>query len=209
MLAEWLPNLLAGWGIQLLGVLSPGPGVALILTVATTRGRGPAITTCLGIGTGAVCLAFAAIIGLGALVAQLAWAMTAVKLAGAAYLTWLAWKAFGRAVAPPPPPAAAFRQPATRGVALAGLAMQLTNPKAILYWLAAVAVANFAAAPWPVIALFLLGAFLNSFLGHGAWAVALSSRAFTALYARGRRWIEATLGGFFAFTAFKLATTRI
>ena len=54
MLADWLPNLLAGWAVQLLGVLSPGPGVALILTVATTRGRVPALTSCLGIASGAV-----------------------------------------------------------------------------------------------------------------------------------------------------------
>ncbi|SHG70457.1 LysE family translocator [Marivita hallyeonensis] len=212
MLAEWLPNLLAGWAVQLLGVLSPGPGVALILTVATTQGRTAAITTCFGIATGAVCLVAAAVIGLGALVAEVAWAMTAIKLMGAAYLSWLAWNAFGRAVSPPPPPSASFSGLADRragAIALGGFAMQVTNPKAIMYWLAAVAVANFAAAPWPIILIFILGGFVNSFVGHGAWAVALSSRPFTALYARGRRWVEATLGVFFAFTAYKLATTRI
>ena len=87
--------------------------------------------------------------------------------------------------------------------------MQMTNPKAIMYWLAAVAVANFTSAPWPILLLFIAGAFVNSFFGHGAWALALSSRPFTALYAQARRWIEATLGVFFAFTAYKLATTRI
>ncbi|MCK0150012.1 LysE family translocator [Marivita sp. S6314] len=212
MLAEWLPNLLAGWAVQLLGVVSPGPGVALILTVATTQGRAAAVTTCFGIGAGAVCLSTLAVIGLGAVVANVVWAMTAVKLVGAAYLGWLAWKAFGRAVSPPPPPVATPTGVLNRragAVALAGFAMQITNPKAIMYWLAAVAVANFAAAPWPIIALFVLGAFVNSVIGHGAWAIALSSRPFTALYARGRTWVEATLGVFFAFTAFKLATTRI
>ena len=206
MLADWLPNLLAGWAVQLLGVLSPGPGVALILTVATTRGRVPALTSCLGIASGAVLLALLAVVGLGAVMSEVAWGMTAVKLAGAAYLAWLAVKAFGRAIAPPPPPLASAG--VDRGAALAGFLMQITNPKAIVYWLAAVAVADFAAAPLPILGLFLLGAFANSFLGHGAWAIALSSRPFVGLYARGRRWVEATLGAFFAFTAFTLATSR-
>lgn len=212
LLAEWLPNLLAGWAVQLLGVLSPGPGVALILTVATTQGRAAAVTTCFGIGMGAICLSTLAVIGLGALVAEIAWAMTVIKLMGAAYLTWLAWNAFGRSLAPPPPPTASFQDLSNQragAIALGGFAMQMTNPKAIMYWLAAVAVANFTAAPWPITLLFVAGAFLNSFVGHGTWALALSSRPFTRLYAKGRRWIEATLGVFFAFTAFKLATTRI
>lgn len=207
MIAEWLPNLLVGWGVQLLGVLSPGPGVALILTVATTRGRIPALTTCLGIATGAIILASIGVLGLAALLADIAWAMTLVKLMGAAFLTWLAWKSFGRMMQPGELPDAA-RPPSARGTILAGLAMQLTNPKAIIYWIAAAAVAGLEAAPWPVIAVFLIGAGINSFFGHGAWAIALSSRPFVALYRNARRWVEGTLGVFFAFAAFKLATSR-
>nr|WP_255670645.1 LysE family translocator [Cognatishimia sp. F0-27] len=208
-MADWIPNLLAGWAVQLLGVLSPGPGVALILTVATTKGRAPAIVTCFGIGAGAVCLSTAALVGLGTLVAEIAWAMMAVKVAGAGYLAWLSWKAFERAKTPPPAPVVSPAKRRRGGAALAGFAMQITNPKAIVYWLAAVAMANMTAAPLPVLAFFVLGAFAISFLGHGTWALALSSRPFIALYGRARRWIDAALSAFFAFTAYKLLTTRI
>ncbi|XDA97754.1 hypothetical protein AB1M95_16820 [Sulfitobacter sp. LCG007] len=37
-----LPNLLFARSIQLTGVMSPGPGVAFILGIATARGRAPA-----------------------------------------------------------------------------------------------------------------------------------------------------------------------
>ena len=207
MIGEWLPNLLTGWGVQLLGVLSPGPGVALILTVATTRGRAPALATCLGIAFGAVLLALIAVLGLAALLADIAWAMTAVRLAGAAFLLWLAWKSLGRMMTPGELPRARATT-RTKNAAAAGFAMQMTNPKAILYWIAAAAVAGLEAAPLPILALFLAGAFFNSFAGHGAWAVALSSRPFLGLYAGARRWIEGVLGAFFAFAAFKLATAR-
>lgn len=209
MIETWLPNLLVGWGVQLLGVLSPGPGVALILTMATTRGRTAAVTTCLGIAAGAVILASAGVLGLAALLADIAWAMIAVKLAGAAFLAWLAWKSFGKMVRPTAMPDASTMTGPSGGAVGAGLAMQLTNPKAILYWIAAAAVAGLETAPMPIIAIFLAGACANSFLGHGAWAVALSSRPFLKLYAVARRWIEGALGAFFAFAAFKLATSRI
>lgn len=208
MIEDWLPNLLVGWGVQLLGVLSPGPGVALILTMATTRGRTSAITTCLGIATGAVILAIIGVMGLAALLADIAWAMMIVKLAGSAFLAWLAWKSFGKMMKPAGLPTSGADRPVAGGAILAGLAMQLTNPKAIIYWIAAAAIAGLEAAPPAVIAIFLVGAFVNSFVGHGLWAVALSSRVFLALYARARRWIEGALGTFFAFAAFKLATSR-
>ncbi len=207
MIETWLPNLLVGWGVQLLGVMSPGPGVALILTMATTRGRSAAITTCLGIATGAVLLASAGVLGLAAILADIAWAMMVVKLAGAAFLTWLAWKSFGKALSTSRPVMESGS--GVKGGAIAtGLAMQLTNPKAILYWIAAAAVAGLETAPWPIIAIFLAGAFVNSFLGHGLWAVALSSQAFLSVYTKARRWVEGALGVFFAFAAFKLATSR-
>ena len=208
MIETWLPNLLVGWGVQWLGVLSPGPGVALILAVATTRGRTAALTTCLGIAFGAFSLAFISVIGLATLLADIAWAMTAVKLAGAAFLTWLAWKSFGRALQPGELRAPAPASGTGRKTAIAGYMMQMSNPKAIIYWIAAAALAGLEAAPWPIIMLFLAGGFINSFLGHGLWAVALSSRPFLSLYRAARRWVEGTLGVFFAFTAFKLATSR-
>ena len=207
MILEWLPNLAIAWGVQLTGVLSPGPGVALILSIATTRGRAASIRACIGIACGAFLLALATVIGLAAVWANAAFVMTAIKFAGAAYLAYLAYGAFRRAAAPPPPPTAKPQVSAGTDVAL-GFVMQLSNPKAIAYWIAVVALSEIALAPLPIIALFLLCGFLISFLGHGAWGVALSSAPFRALYAGARRWVEGALGVFFAFAAYKLATSR-
>ena len=207
MIAEWFPHLLAGWGVQLIGVLSPGPGVALILSVATTSGRGASILTCAGIAAGSTVLALGTILGLGLLLTEIAWGMTAVKIIGAAYLAWLATKSFKKALTPSYAPVITESIAAGRS-AFAGFAMQITNPKAIIYWLAAIALAGLSAAPWTIVALFLLGSTANSFFGHGIWAMALSSRPFIAVYARARRSIDALLGTFFAFVAFKLATSE-
>ena len=136
---------------------------------------------------------------LAALLADIAFAMLVVKIIGAAFLAWLAWKSFGKMLTPGAALPTAPAERAAGGTVAVGLAMQLTNPKAILYWIAAAAVAGLETAPWPIIAIFLVGACVNSFLGHGLWAVALSSRMFLRLYAQARRWIEGALGAFFAF----------
>lgn len=207
MITEWLPNLLIAWGVQVTGVLSPGPGVALILGIATSRGRAPALRACIGIACGAIVLSVATVMGLAVIWAEAAFVMTAIKIFGAAYLAWLAYGAFRRALSPPPPPTAATKTAHGRDIAV-GFAMQMSNPKAIAYWIATVALSEIALAPLPVIIFWVGTAFLISFLGHGLWAVALSSAPFRTLYARARRWVEGALGAFFTFAAFKLATER-
>lgn len=89
---------------------------------------------------------------------------------------------------------------------LAGYLLQVTNPKTIAFWLAIASIGATDGAGADVIALFIMGAFLISFMCHGAWAVALSTKLIRAGYAYARRNIEATLGVFFSFAAYKLAT---
>ncbi len=206
-LSEHLPQLLLGWSIQWMGVLSPGPGVALIMAVATSRGRGPAVMTCLGIGMGAVVLSIATVLGIAALFSQMADLMMIVRFIGAAYLLYLAYKSFRTAILLPPLNLQAA--PVSRHrTAAAGFFMQISNPKAIFFWLAVAAAGGVGNAPLPIIVLFVTGAFFNSFVGHSAYALLLSSAPFRAGYVRARRWVEGTLGIFFTLFAFKLATDR-
>ncbi len=209
MIIDYLPHLLLAWSVQLTGVLSPGPGVALILGVATAQGRAPALLTSLGIACGAVVLAIATVIGLAAVFARASELMTIVRLVGAAYLAWLAWMSFRKALAPPPPPKAMVlaRASALR-YGLRGFLLQISNPKAIFFWLAIAALGSLDGAPLPVLAVFVLGAFVNSLAGHGGYALILSSAPVRRGYLRARRWIEAALGSFFAFASYRLATSE-
>ncbi|SLN15151.1 Homoserine/homoserine lactone efflux protein [Roseivivax jejudonensis] len=205
-----LPHLLLAWGIQATGVLSPGPGVALILGVAMAEGRRPALLTCLGIGAGALLLAVLTALGLAGLLAGTREAMIAVRWIGAAYLAWLAIGAFRKAAAPAAPVAArpvARRTPLRRIVG--GFVFQIGNPKAILFWLAVAAVGGLDTVSPAALLIFLAGAFAISAGGHGLWALILSSGPARAVYARARRGIEATLGFVFALTAIRLATTKV
>lgn len=208
-LMPWLPGFGAAYAILVVAVASPGPGVALLLGLALSRGRAPALAGALGIAIGAAGLAIATTQGLGLLMERVAWLSTAIRFAGAAYLMWLAIKAWKRALTPP---AVAIASPAGAGGLrrsfVTGLAMQLTNPKAIVFWLAISAVGATRDAPAGVIALFIAGAFAISLIGHAAYAVFLSSRPFRLAYDRARRWIEAGIGIVLAGFAFRMATEK-
>ena len=77
------------------------------------------------------------------------------------------------------------------------------------FWLAVAGVGGVGDAPLPVIALFVAGAFVNSFAGHGGYALLLSAAPIRRFYARAHRWIEGALGCFFWFASVKLATAKM
>ncbi len=204
----FLPQLLLAWSIQAMAVLSPGPAVALILGVAASQGHPAAMAVVAGITGSALIWSTITALGLAALFAQFADLVLAVRIIGAVYMAWLAYRAFKTAVAPPD---LNIEAQARRGFgrnALAGFFMQVSNPKAIFFWLAIAAVGGVGESPGQVIALFVAGALVITFTGHGAYALILSSTPVRRAYFSARRWVEGTLGVFFAYFAFRLATER-
>lgn len=86
--------------------------------------------------------------------------------------------------------------------------MQISNHKAIIFWLAIAALGSLEGAPLPVLVVFVAGAFINSLAGHGGYALLLSSGPVRRGYLRARGWIEGALGTFFAFASYKLLTAE-
>ncbi|RVT87129.1 LysE family translocator [Rhodobacteraceae bacterium CCMM004] len=203
-----LPAFAAAYAILFVAASSPGPAVALLLGIGTTQGRTAALTASAGIATGSVAINLATLAGVGLLLSQAAWAMQILRLIGAAYLAWLAWSAFRKAVAPPTVVAAQVARMTLPRLFATGLLLQITNPKAIVFWLAIAAIGATQGGGPAVVAAFVVGAFAISFLCHGAWAVLLSSSPVRRGYARARRWVEAGLGTLFAGFALRLATDR-
>jgi threonine/homoserine/homoserine lactone efflux protein len=114
-------------------VASPGPGVVMTLTNGLRFGWRGAIGGILGIAAGVFAVASLSATGAGVILATSARAFSVLKLLGAAYLVFLGvrlWRA----------PAirldAADAHPATFGRRFAeGLSLQLTNPKALVFFL--------------------------------------------------------------------------
>ncbi|HXM32402.1 MAG TPA: LysE family translocator, partial [Chthoniobacterales bacterium] len=98
--------------------LTPGPDTVYILGRSIAQGRRAGVASALGICVGSIFHTGAAALGLSAFLATSAWAFTAVKLAGAAYLIFLGVRALVQRRQNTPVPAefkantaaAAFRQ---------------------------------------------------------------------------------------------------
>ena len=207
LIQNW-PNLLLAFSIMSVGMFSPGPNILAVMGTSMSAGRASGSSLALGIGIGSGLWAFLTVLGFSALIAQFAYALTALKLFGAAYLLYLAYKAFKSAATTKEIAAIEAEATSRKTLFLRGLTIQMTNPKAALAWIATVALGIGPEAPFIVCVALIVGALVISIGGHMLYATLFSTQAVVRTYARIRRGIDATLGLFFCFASFKLLTTR-
>ena len=121
-------------GLVLFAVVSPGPAVLMSAQTGLTEGFRTGALLALGIATGAVFWALAAMFGLHLIFDAAPSLLWALKIGGAAYLLWLGWHLWRDAKTPfiaddtrpvPRSPSAAYRL---------GLWTNLSNPKAVVIY---------------------------------------------------------------------------
>jgi threonine/homoserine/homoserine lactone efflux protein len=128
------PALAAGYLVAcLLLAATPGADMALFLSRTLSGGRRQGFAAQAGANAGLVVHTCAAALGLSALLAASAEAYQAVKIAGAIYLLWLAWSALRRGTALKLK-AEGSGSGGVRGAFGAGLLINLTNPKIVLFF---------------------------------------------------------------------------
>lgn len=125
----------AFFGVAVLLALAPGPDNIFVLMQSAMWGRRAGLLVVLGLCTGVLLHTAAVALGLAAVLAATPAAFAALKLAGAAYLLWLAWQAARAPAGHAPGGASGSRLP---GGALyrRGVIMSSTNPKVLLFFLA-------------------------------------------------------------------------
>lgn len=165
-------------------VLNATPGVDMMLALGSTLKHGVRAgwMTSVGIALGCGVHTLVAAFGLAALLAASAAAFSVLKLAGAAYLVWLAIGMFREAAARPAAGSAAAEAADTGWAALRrGILTNALNPKVALFFLALLPQFIDADAPHKTLA----------FLFLGAWVIVqglLFLFAFVLLVAPLRRW---------------------
>lgn len=206
----YLPGIILAHAAFLLGMMSPGPNILSVMGTSMSVDRASGIALALGIGTGTFFWSILTVLGLSALLAAYASALIIIKTVGGLYLLWLAFKAFRSAASSHDLEAKAIsggkRQPL--GYYLRGLIIQMTNPKAALTWIAIVSLGLQPQAPVWVGVTIIMGTTFLSMVLHCTYAIAFSTPVMLRLYSRARRWIQGTLGAFFAFAGIKLLTSR-
>lgn len=117
-------------GTLSVAILSPGPGIIAVSQTAFAMGRARALPYGWGLALGASAWCFASLFGLTVLFRLAPWTFMALKLLGGAYLIWIAWKMWAHAADPLPDPAESRWGTGF----LAGMALNLSNPKPALFY---------------------------------------------------------------------------
>lgn len=207
---EMLFALLPVYAAYLLGTASPGPSNMAIMGVAMSQGRIPALMLAAGVIGGSLCWALLVATGLSTLLLAWAQAVTVIKIVGGIYLLWLAFKA-ARSAAQSKPLAnsAAVAMPLSyRALYRRGLLLHLSNPKAIMVWMAIMSLGIHPdASPW-LLPLIVGGCALLGIGVFSSYALLFSTQVMSRGYQKCRRGIEGVFALFFTAAGLKLLFSR-
>ena len=133
-----MPQLTSLLGFALLSfgmVLTPGPNMIYLISRSITQGSAAGIVSLGGVTLGTVFYLLCAAFGITALLFAVPFAYDALRLAGAAYLLWLAWQALkpnGRS----PFQVRKLKVDSPRKLFAMGFVTNLLNPKMAMLYLA-------------------------------------------------------------------------
>jgi len=200
------PEVLLAYGTYLVIVASPGPSNLAIMSIAMSEGRRAALTFAAGVICGSMFWATMACIGLSAVLMSYMGLMKGIKLAGGLYLLWLGYKsARSSMIKVIPTQIKAVGGPSSwRRLYLRGVGMHMTNPKAVLAWVAIVSLGvPQGTGPAHVIA-FVPGCLFIAMTVFGGYAILFSTSGARRIYAKLRRSLEAVLAAVFVMSGGKL-----
>jgi len=201
--------------VQIVALVTPGPDFFFVSQLAASRSRREALAGVVGIALGVAVWAALALLGLQLLLHRLAWLERGIAILGGAYLCWMglrmlraAWRAPSKAEAEAAAPVVDVRG-SSPGRALArGLATNLANPKAAVYFAsifsAFVGEGTDAATRWGLWAMVTAETVLWFGLVAGIFALPAMRRA----YVRAGRWIDGGAGVVFTLFGLHLVFAR-
>ena len=205
IVAAW-PNIVLAWAALFLVAVSPGPSVMAIMGVSMARGRRAGFMFTAGCMTGATTWAVLAGLGLSVWLTSYANGIMILKIFGGLYLLWIAFKSLKSALTSNKELTNQFEMDGKKNLYARGLALHLTNPKAILSWAAVITLSQNQSGSVPVLLFTLLGCLMITFSIHFTYAALFASKVAMVTYAKARRWIEGLLGAVFGYAGLRLLT---
>ncbi len=188
-----------------MGAVSPGPSFLLVAQTSIARSRRSGLAAALGMGAGGAIFGTLALLGLQALLAQVAWLYLGLKLLGGVYLVYLAVRLWRGAEEP----LAILDQSDTRasvlrGSFLLGFSTQLSNPKtAVVYGSVFAAFLPLSLPAWVFVVLPLM-----IFATEAGWyvvvALAFSANKPRAAYLRSKKLADRAAGTVMGLLGVKL-----
>lgn len=202
-------NLILILGAALVATASPGPATLAIAGTAMQQGRAPGLALATGVTTGSFIWSVSAAFGLAALMLANAWAFELVRYAGAGYLMYLAFRSARSALRPGAAKIISADTPVLHIAFGKGLALHLTNPKAILFFGSLYAIGLPPGTIPSDLAIVILAVGLQSCIVFHGYALMFSNAALTRGYLRLRRPLEALFAVAFATAGWRILMARL
>lgn len=201
---EYLLPLLGIAGANLLAAMSPGPAFVLVTRTAIAGSRRAGLAAAAGMIIGAVAWAAAAIFGLALVFAQLVWLYRGVQIVGGLYLVYIAVLIWRGAATPIEQEmhGQAARDPWRAFVR--ALALQLSNPKVVVFFGSVFVALLPAHAPaWVWVATLLIVLF-NETVWYITLALSFSAEPARRAYGRVKPWLDRAVAGVLGALGLKL-----
>ncbi len=175
----------------LVAVASPGPATLAIANTSMSLGRKQGAIVAWGITTGSLIWSLSAAFGISALMVAEAWMLTWLRYFGAAYLLYMAWQSAKSSLVAPSF-AAQKTVPDRHWTShyLRGLALHLTNPKAILFFVSLYSIAIPHNTPMSKIMLINFLIVFQGFVVFQLYAALFSRPGVRAGYLNSKQWFD-------------------
>lgn len=188
---------------------SPGPATLAIAGASMASGRAYGLAVASGVTTGSWMWSIAAALGLGAVLLANSWIFEILRYFGACYLIYLAFRSTRSALSQSALSAKPLNVTSLNAAYGKGLALHLTNPKAILFFGALFSVGIPHGSSIGSLAIVIGAIGLQSMLVFHGYAWLFSTPRVAKAYFRLRRWFEAAFALAFGVAGLKILSARV
>ena len=192
-----------------IAVASPGPAVLAIAGTSIRAGRRTGLVFAAGVVAGSLTWSIGAAAGLSAVMLANAWLIEIVRYCGAAYLLFLAFKSARSALTPGETELPGFAAASARRAYARGLALHLTNPKAILFFGSLYSFGVPADASLSDLAMIVALVGVQSAIVLHGYAVLFSNPVVVRGYLKLRRWFDGAFALAFGYAGVKILTAKL
>lgn len=199
-------HILIACATYFIATASPGPATVSIMEIAANKGRQPALIFAAGVLLGSLAWAILAVLGVATLLSAHANLLYWFKVIGGIYLFWLSYKSVKRIFSTESKHSINSKL-VHRKLFLQGLALHLTNPKAIFTWLAIVTLALPDNITYLMSFTIVLACMALGILVFGGYAIIFSTSKAQTVYKNFGKWLDGVAAIIFGAAGYKLLTS--
>lgn len=188
--------------VQLLALISPGPDFLITARTAVARSRLDGVKVALGLATGTVVWASAALLGLNVIFHAVPILFLGMKIIGALFLVWIAWQIFRHAAIPIA--IGTVESDVPGNLFIQGFLTKISNPKAVVFYGSIFLAMLPADVPlWMTLSLVAIVVF-NNIWWYSAVALFFGSGPVRRFYIKAKVWIDRVTGLFLGALGIRL-----